>query len=227
MARFRARGYVYFVQAEANGLIKIGTTSNHPDKRLAELRTVSPVPLIPLGIVAGNERVERAMHLRFAHHRAHGEWFRPGQDLLDFVGDYVRPWPKVRFGDCGIRPDGWESWLARQMADLERRAVQKWQIRNFGRVLWAIGDMLTRAFPGVPERSMPRDEESTEVPAVSLPAPVLEIPPEPIPESESESAALESVVPEVSSVRPRRNGFRRARFGPLQALLDAAREETP
>jgi hypothetical protein len=150
MGLFRPRGYVYFVRDDVLGMIKIGTTAGHPDKRLADLRKGSPVPLTPLGMVGGGTKVEHAMHVKFAHHRSHGEWFRPGQDLLDFIAEYVRPWPAVRFGDCGVDPDGWQAWLARQEQDLEYRAVQKWQIRNFGRVLWGIGDMLTRAFPGVP-----------------------------------------------------------------------------
>lgn len=64
---------VYFVWAET-GAIKIGTTGNI-DLRMKSLRGQSPVPLALLATVRGNRVVERAYHARFAHARAHGEWF--------------------------------------------------------------------------------------------------------------------------------------------------------
>jgi hypothetical protein len=149
MGLYRPRGYVYFIQAENDGLIKIGTTCDHPHVRLANLIKGSPVPLVPLGFVAGGTRVEHAMHVRFARLWSHGEWFRADAELLNFIKEFVRPWPTYRHGDLGVKPDGWHEWLAVQERELERRAVIKWQIRNFGRVLWGIGDMLNRSFPGV------------------------------------------------------------------------------
>jgi hypothetical protein len=45
------RGYVYFVQAEANRFIKIGWTDKHPSYRLKELSTAAPCMLISLGAI--------------------------------------------------------------------------------------------------------------------------------------------------------------------------------
>jgi hypothetical protein len=90
------RGWVYFIQAEGNGLIKIGWTDQHPETRLTGLRTMSPVRLMPLGVLRRRDRVgERNTHLRFVHLRQHGEWFEPGRDLLDFIRDRAKPWPKI------------------------------------------------------------------------------------------------------------------------------------
>lgn len=80
---YSARAEVYFIQA-SNGLIKIGISGN-ATHRLANLRTMSPLPLTLLAIMPGDFSDEVAMHLRFAKHRLHGEWFTPADELLDFI----------------------------------------------------------------------------------------------------------------------------------------------
>jgi hypothetical protein len=67
-------------------LVKIGFTAGDVAKRIANLQTGSPVPLTILRVVVGDERVERALHSRFAPHRQRGEWFTFSDEMLGDVG---------------------------------------------------------------------------------------------------------------------------------------------
>lgn len=75
---------VYFVQSEANGLIKIGVAADL-DKRVRCLQTMSPVPVRLLGAFPGDRSDEQRLHQAFRPCRAHGEWFEPTNDLVAFV----------------------------------------------------------------------------------------------------------------------------------------------
>lgn len=87
--RFLAVGWgsvVYFVQAGADGPIKIGTARDL-DRRLAQLRGQSPAPLRVLWLMPGGRCLERQMHRRFYASRLHGEWFSPSEDLTAWIED--------------------------------------------------------------------------------------------------------------------------------------------
>jgi len=84
--------YVYFIQAETTGLIKIGVT-NKPATRLKALQTGSPMLLRPLGLIEGDTRLEAALHAQFKHLRRHGEWFEPSAELLAFIKERAKAWP--------------------------------------------------------------------------------------------------------------------------------------
>lgn len=77
---------IYFIRAGQDGLIKIGCAIN-PEKRRKELQTGSSAPLSLLNSWEGGRKLEGRIHQRFAHLRADGEWFRPGDDLLAFIAD--------------------------------------------------------------------------------------------------------------------------------------------
>ena len=63
-------------------MVKIGITTNLV-KRLRELRHSSPVPIALLWQTPGDSSMEFALHKRFAHRRAHGEWFSfAGADVI-------------------------------------------------------------------------------------------------------------------------------------------------
>lgn len=85
--------YIYFVQSEADPhLIKIGKSSNI-QRRLAGLRSTSPVPIKPVGLLIAPDWMELRLHDLFDEYRAHGEWFEPGERLIGFLaaekgGDY-------------------------------------------------------------------------------------------------------------------------------------------
>lgn len=83
---------VYFIQATDGGPIKIGATS-HLKERLAALsRRAAGQRLRILATLKGHIPEEKKVHRRFAHLRGWGEWFEPGEDLLQFIADYGTPW---------------------------------------------------------------------------------------------------------------------------------------
>lgn len=75
---------VYFIRAVESGKIKIGFTSKLPE-RFTSIMTSCPEPVELLGSIAGTLADEQALHVRFAHIRHVGEWFRGEHDLLDFI----------------------------------------------------------------------------------------------------------------------------------------------
>jgi hypothetical protein len=77
--------WVYFLQADGGGPVKIGRSAN-PQARVEELQQGSPVQLRLLAVCRGGHRREAELHRQFAAQRLHGEWFRPGTELLAFVG---------------------------------------------------------------------------------------------------------------------------------------------
>ena len=79
------RGYVYFIGA-VDGPIKIGM-SQDPTERLRSLQTGSPVALRLMAVVPSQEpeQLEVLLHARFGSLRMHGEWFHPGEELMEFI----------------------------------------------------------------------------------------------------------------------------------------------
>jgi hypothetical protein len=77
------RALTYFVQGTLTKNIKIGKTEDGLPNRLGKLQGSSPDILVCLTTVFGDR--EHAYHIRFNHLWSHGEWFKPGQDLLDFI----------------------------------------------------------------------------------------------------------------------------------------------
>ena len=76
---------IYFIQAKQVGLIKIGyvKTLSNLAARLITLQTMSPDQLIFLGCIENGN--DRWLHCKFGRSHSHGEWFRPSQELLDFI----------------------------------------------------------------------------------------------------------------------------------------------
>ena len=87
-----SKGYVYFIQAESNRLIKIGFSGDYPDKRLASHRVSSPSRLIRLGYLKAAPVVERQVHKVFSAFRSHGEWFYPVAPVVNFIKWNATPW---------------------------------------------------------------------------------------------------------------------------------------
>jgi Meiotically up-regulated gene 113 len=81
---------VYFVKASRKGpMVKIGKAID-VGRRLAELQTGCPDPLVLLGsIKCRSEKhamhIESVAHRRFKKYRAHGEWFHFAPELREFV----------------------------------------------------------------------------------------------------------------------------------------------
>jgi hypothetical protein len=87
-----ATGYVYFVYSPLNNLIKIGYSKDYPDRRLNELRAVSPVPLLRFGYLRGSQEDEGIIHEMFDRLRHRREWFRAEASLFIFIVDNADPW---------------------------------------------------------------------------------------------------------------------------------------
>lgn len=68
--------WVYFMRREV--LIKIGY-SNDPDRRAVALGATL------LAKMSGDSKSESLLHRKFQHLWVHGEWFRPGGDLIAFI----------------------------------------------------------------------------------------------------------------------------------------------
>jgi len=86
----------YFVQGETTKNIKIGKTKDGLPDRLKDLQGSSPDRLVCLTTVFGDR--EDSYHVRFNHLWSHGEWFKPGQDLLDFIASL----PKSRYAGLSV-----------------------------------------------------------------------------------------------------------------------------
>lgn len=80
---------IYFIQLGDNGRIRIGY-SKDPTKRLKTLQTGVPDALNLLGVLNGDKAREEAIHQRFSDLRAHGEWFEPSVELVDFIRQNTR-----------------------------------------------------------------------------------------------------------------------------------------
>lgn len=67
--------WVYFVEAEGTGLVKIGSAVN-VHRRLAEISSGCPVPLKVLAVAQGSRTREAELHALLLPYRSKGEWFR-------------------------------------------------------------------------------------------------------------------------------------------------------
>lgn len=93
---------VYFIAAVDAGVIKIGRTNNI-DKRLATLRTFSPVELKLVCTVNYDDGLEKRIHQHLKEYRSHGEWFYADKPVLDFIRGYQQHgivWVVERVGDA-------------------------------------------------------------------------------------------------------------------------------
>ena len=77
--------YVYFIQADENGPIKIGFTSGDPQRRLNQLQTAHPAALRLIGAIKGTTAQERELHKRLSEWRLKGEWFEPHPSVMAVV----------------------------------------------------------------------------------------------------------------------------------------------
>jgi hypothetical protein len=73
-----AREYVYAIADGAH--IKIGKSSCHPHRRMAELQTANPRPLCLVAYTVS--LTERRAHYRLWRWRVRGEWFKASTEVL-------------------------------------------------------------------------------------------------------------------------------------------------
>lgn len=77
-------GYVYFVQAETGGPIKIGS-ANNVKRRLKQLQTGNPELLVLLHSTTGGKRLERSLQESFKKYNKRDEWFFPDDSIVEFI----------------------------------------------------------------------------------------------------------------------------------------------
>jgi hypothetical protein len=85
--------YTYFITDGT--LIKIGR-SIQPRARIKTLSAGLDRHHKTLAIVPSEIAEERATHHRFHHLRERGEWFRPGEDLLEFIAQIREEFSRTR-----------------------------------------------------------------------------------------------------------------------------------
>lgn len=85
------KGYIYFVQAEGGGPIKIGHAFDVA-KRLSELQIGAPQALQVIATTPGTRATEDEFHRRFADDRLHGEWFESTPRLRSFIIAAAQVW---------------------------------------------------------------------------------------------------------------------------------------
>lgn len=88
-----AREVVYYLLRESDGLIKIGTSARFRT-RFGELCTEHGALRI-LATHRGDRDCETGMHRRFKKMCVHGEWFRPGKPLLEWIMEIRRQQAKI------------------------------------------------------------------------------------------------------------------------------------
>jgi hypothetical protein len=82
-------GMVYFIKCLCSvGYIKIGFTTD-VQARFSQLQTPMPYQLKLIRLIAGDQAAEKALHERFDDFRYRGEWFRPGQPILDYIEETI------------------------------------------------------------------------------------------------------------------------------------------
>ena len=86
LTHLRGVPLVYFVQAQGNGPIKIGYTTDVA-QRFAWLRAHNAyfVTLVGLVVDENAKQVGRALQRRFARYRIHDEWFSPSDGLTRYI----------------------------------------------------------------------------------------------------------------------------------------------
>lgn len=87
--------YVYFVQHEEKGPIKIGFSSD-PVSRLQSLQTGNPYDLTLIGVVPGSMAHEAKLHATCSKARVQGEWFWPTAEVLAVIEKELGSWGAIR-----------------------------------------------------------------------------------------------------------------------------------
>lgn len=84
---------IYFAKAadKKGDLVKIGTAKSVA-RRVVTLGHELRCQIGIHGIMQGGHAEESALHDRFSYLRQEGEWFLPGQDLVDFIDKNTTPW---------------------------------------------------------------------------------------------------------------------------------------
>ena len=90
--------FVYFIQADDEGPIKIGFTADDPKRRLNQLQTGNPAALKLLGSISAPITREKELHAELAEWRLQGEWFKPHPTVLSAIQNALS---STEHANCG------------------------------------------------------------------------------------------------------------------------------
>ena len=84
-------GFVYFIQEEESGNIKIGFSEKHPKGRLKDFQTGNSNKLTLLGYIEGTYKDESKLHNEFFKERIRkdNEWFKSSPKLKDRIKELL------------------------------------------------------------------------------------------------------------------------------------------
>ena len=84
-------GFVYFIQEEESGNIKIGFSEKHPKGRLKDFQTGNSNKLNLLGYIEGTYQDESNLHHEFSKERIRNdnEWFKSSTRLKNRIKELL------------------------------------------------------------------------------------------------------------------------------------------
>ena len=92
--------WVYFIQGDDGGPIKIGRTQQNPQWRVDALQCGYPFGKLRLiWLIRGTGLLERELHERFKKSRLRGEWFTPSDEVLGFLEQQRANWSVIHLLD--------------------------------------------------------------------------------------------------------------------------------
>jgi hypothetical protein len=80
---------IYFLLGQLTQRLKVGI-STHFDKRLDHIRGHSFDDIIVLGIIPGDEQLEREIHTELAEYHTHNEFFDYTDEVKKIVDKYLQ-----------------------------------------------------------------------------------------------------------------------------------------
>jgi hypothetical protein len=155
-------GWTYFIR-DAVG-IKIGH-SIHPRGRMRDLQAGNGSELTLLLAVPSDRLSESEAHQKFRHLKTHREWFRPEQELLDFIDFLKAEKRRPAQPSSKTRAAIGKLYIARRQRGantpmghcLSLLAVQTRNMETYVRPAWATHH--TQTLPWAMEMTMKRIEE--------------------------------------------------------------------
>ena len=82
------KGWIYLIKD--GDLYKIGMSVNVADRFATIKRTNLGAELICSAIFDDHAKIERELHIKFAHKRVSGEWFALNNEDIDWLKDYLQ-----------------------------------------------------------------------------------------------------------------------------------------
>lgn len=78
---------VYFIREERDFTVKIGFTDQEVERRVSQIRSANPAPIVLLGFIEGGLKEEKQVHRIFDRFRLarNKEWFRYDCSMVYFL----------------------------------------------------------------------------------------------------------------------------------------------